>query len=140
METVGDMDQYTEAFCHYSWISPAPKISSSLAFQYVGERIRKVWYHEKTSETNVEKLGIYISDKNDPFFLADTLPDGWHITFIAQFTTHEEVLPNAISIRTYVKQVYTTINNTIFIGCAQYCEFRSEILTSYLGIILCTQT
>ena len=30
LEVIGDMYQYTEAFCHYSWNSPEPKISSSL--------------------------------------------------------------------------------------------------------------
>ena len=68
LEIIGNMYQYTEAFCHYSWNYPEEaEISSSLTSQYLGKRNRKKWKIEKLRETNVEKLGKKLPDKNDFF-------------------------------------------------------------------------
>ena len=54
------------SFCHYSLNSPEPKVSSSLTFQYLEKKNRKIWKIEKLRENNVEKLGKKLPDKNDP--------------------------------------------------------------------------
>ena len=46
------------SFCHYSLNSPEPKVSSSLTFQYLEKKNRKIWKIEKLRENNVEKLEI----------------------------------------------------------------------------------
>ena len=41
-------------------------MSSSLTFQYLEKKNRKIWKIEKLRETNVENLGKKLFDKNDP--------------------------------------------------------------------------
>ena len=65
LETIGNMYQYTEAFCHYSWNSPEQKISSSLTFQYL-ERKQENMEDWKIARNKCRKLGEKLSDKNDP--------------------------------------------------------------------------
>ena len=66
LEINGDMYQYTEAFCHYSWTSPRARKSSSLTFQYLEKKNRKIKMIEKLREKNVEIMENKLSDKNDP--------------------------------------------------------------------------
>ena len=66
LEIIGDMYQYTEAFWHYSWNSPEPKISSSLPlFQYL-EKNRLIWKIEKLRENMPKKSKKKLSEKKDP--------------------------------------------------------------------------
>ena len=55
LEIIGDMYQYTEAFCHYiREILRKAKKSSSSTFQHLEKKPRKIWKIGKLREKNVD--------------------------------------------------------------------------------------
>ena len=64
LEVIGDMYQYTEAFCDYSWNSPEAKKSRSSIFTHLGNKIGKYGKIEIFRENKCRKFGKKLSDND----------------------------------------------------------------------------